>query len=327
MKKNCLLIIPYFGSLPNYFQLFLNSCAFNRSMDFLLFTNDRREFDYPDNVSVKYCAFDSIREIARKKIDENINLDTPKKLCDFKPTYGYLFEEYLNDYKYWGHCDIDLILGDLDHFIVPIIKESYYDKIFNLGHLTLYRNRTDINRLFMQEIQDNIKESIFFKKESCKFDEENHPRSIVKYAIKNNLKIYTNQLEADIATKSNQLILDQYDFSYDTHRYVKQRNLFIYDRGKIKRFYVDKNEIKVDEYAYIHLQKRKMDMDVALIKNAEQYVIAANRFYIPIIPDLDLSNISIKDFEKIKVFFFNIHYFSLRWRNLVAKVKYFLRLA
>lgn len=321
--KNCLLIIPYFGFFPNYFQLFLNSCGFNKNIDFLIFTDDRRTFNYPNNVYVKYCEFDNIRELVRKKIDPEVTLDNVMKLCDFRPAYGYLFQDYVNGYKYWGHCDIDLIFGDLDAFITPMINESYYDKIFNLGHLTLYRNRDDINNLFMEEIKENIKNSVFFKSSLCKFDEENHPGSIVKYAVKNKLNIYTKQLEADIATKSNRLILDEYDFFSNTHRYLRQRNLFLYDKGQIKRFYLCGNKVEMQEYAYIHLQKRKMDVDFNPINGVRSYVIAANKFYIP---SLSLNDINRYKFENIKTLFINPHYLSLRWKNLKIKLRKILKL-
>ena len=42
-----------------------------------------------------------------------VTLDRPYKLCDFKPAYGFIFGEYLKEYDYWGHCDIDIVWGDL----------------------------------------------------------------------------------------------------------------------------------------------------------------------------------------------------------------------
>lgn len=36
MKKQCVLILPYFGKFNNYFPLFLRSCAANPSYDFLI---------------------------------------------------------------------------------------------------------------------------------------------------------------------------------------------------------------------------------------------------------------------------------------------------
>ena len=62
MDKKICLIILYFGKLPNYFDLWLNSCKYNSSIDFLIFTDDRTEYDYPKNVRVIYTSFEKIKE-------------------------------------------------------------------------------------------------------------------------------------------------------------------------------------------------------------------------------------------------------------------------
>lgn len=49
MYKIC-LIIPYFGEFKNYFQLFLNSCANNPTINWLIFTDSDQAYFYPDNV-------------------------------------------------------------------------------------------------------------------------------------------------------------------------------------------------------------------------------------------------------------------------------------
>ena len=50
MTSSILLIIPYFGKFKNYFQLFLESCRVNSSINWLILTDDVRKFDYPKNV-------------------------------------------------------------------------------------------------------------------------------------------------------------------------------------------------------------------------------------------------------------------------------------
>lgn len=52
MKKQCVLILPYFGKFNNYFPLFLRSCAANPSYDFLIFTDSMESYQYPSNVHV-----------------------------------------------------------------------------------------------------------------------------------------------------------------------------------------------------------------------------------------------------------------------------------
>ena len=56
-------IVPYFGTFPQYFQLFLKSCELNPNYDWLLFTDDERLFNYPSNVHVNLISFNSLLRI------------------------------------------------------------------------------------------------------------------------------------------------------------------------------------------------------------------------------------------------------------------------
>ena len=81
--------------------MFLNSCGQNSEFDWLIFTDDRRDFVYPDNVRVHYCEFRDIQELFQSKFDFPIRLNDPRKLCDYKPAYGYVFQEYISQYDFW----------------------------------------------------------------------------------------------------------------------------------------------------------------------------------------------------------------------------------
>lgn len=319
----CLLIIPYFGKFPNYFQLFLNSCKNLEYFDFLIFTDDKRDFIYPKNVKREICDFKLVKNLASEKIDHRIILDRPQKLCDFKPTYGLLFEDYLVGYNYWGHCDIDMLFGNLDKLVYPILAEGNFDKIFNLGHLTIYKNTKKNNRIFMNEIKEKGSESALFSRELCKFDEENHHNAVINYFKQENLNIYSTQLEADIVTKASRLLIDEYDFENNRHKPIKGRNLFIFDNGNVIGFHKVNGNVIKKEYAYIHLQKRKMDiyLDDLFIT---RYIIAANRFYTT--NELDIEHMSLAKFNSIKTYFFNMHYLKLRTKNLIFKFKKYTKI-
>lgn len=56
------LILPYFGKLPNFFRIWLDSCRANLTVDWLLFTDDESKFDFPPNVRVTRMPFDALRE-------------------------------------------------------------------------------------------------------------------------------------------------------------------------------------------------------------------------------------------------------------------------
>lgn len=111
--RKAAFIIPFFGKFNNFFQLFLNSCGKNKDYDWIIFTDDKTNYQYPSNLIVNYTTFEKIKSLFQTKFKSKISLDRPYKLCDFRPMYGYLFQEYLKDYKFWGHCDTDMLFGDI----------------------------------------------------------------------------------------------------------------------------------------------------------------------------------------------------------------------
>ena len=125
-------IVPYFGKFPNYFQLVLNSMEFNKEFKWLIFTDNNENYNFPENVKIIKITFEEIKKQIQKNFDFKISLEKPYKFCDFKPTFGYIFQEYLKEYTHWGHCDIDVIFGDLSKFITKDILKKY-EKIFMFG--------------------------------------------------------------------------------------------------------------------------------------------------------------------------------------------------
>ena len=118
------LIIPYFGKLPNYFEIFLKTVEFNKDINFLIYTDDRTNYKYPSNVEVVYTTFQKFREIVQKNFDFEIALSSPYKLCDYKPAYGDILKDKIKKYDYWGHCDIDLAFGNKRKFITDDILKK-----------------------------------------------------------------------------------------------------------------------------------------------------------------------------------------------------------
>ena len=47
-------VVPFFGKFPKGFQFWLLSCKCNPSIDWLIFTDDKTPYDYPENVKVTY---------------------------------------------------------------------------------------------------------------------------------------------------------------------------------------------------------------------------------------------------------------------------------
>ena len=145
--KRIAFIIPYFGKFNSYFELFLKSCEYNSTVDFLLFTDNKEKYNYPANVKVHYTTLQKLKNEFQNKIDFLISLDRPYKLCDYKPLYGHLFADYLTGYDFWGFCDTDLIFGNIRKFYTDEMLDRY-DKIGIFGHASIIRNNNDINQIF-----------------------------------------------------------------------------------------------------------------------------------------------------------------------------------
>ena len=307
-------IIPYFGKFNNYFQLYLNSCEKNADFcDWLIFTDDHTEYRYPLNVKVHYTTFDETKELFQSKFDFKIALDRPYKLCDFKVAYGYIYSDYLKDYDFWGECDTDLIWGRFSDFHFD--KLSKYDKIFNLAHCTIYRNTNDVSTAFMLPLQGRLRyKEVFSNTENCSFDEEYH-KSINNIFLENGLSVYENCYAANTYTKTSDFKLTR--LSKDTHQYKvekKSRNFFVWDNGVLTRYRLKGDEIKTKEYLYIHFQSRPMQKKVA--DDCMRYKIIPNAF-----EPLEVEEINEDTIKKVKMKNFNLHYFRLRSKNLMIKIK------
>lgn len=145
------IIIPYFGKLHPLFEIYFLGIQKNEKFDFLLITDQVLEYKSLPNLEIVILTFTEFVEKTNSKID--VQPKSPYKLCDFKPFYGIIFEDYLKGYDYWGYSDIDMILGDLDP-IYYIASKNSYDKILDLGHLSFYKNIDTVN--FFYKIKRNI---------------------------------------------------------------------------------------------------------------------------------------------------------------------------
>lgn len=296
-------IIPYFGKFNNFFQLFLNSCGRNPEYTWLIFTDDKSEFVYPDNVIVYYRTFNEICNLIKQKVDKNAIITRPYKLCDYRACYGLIFEEYLGAYDFWGYCDVDMIFGRITHFIKPEMFE-HYDKLFFLGHCTLVRNSDEINRIFIGE-PEFVK--TYTDEENHSFDEE-FKGSINNIFQRKGKRILLTEYEANIYVKSNYFHITRYDFAQKKYVNIKLPNLFfIWDGEKLTGIWKEGRVYKEEEYMYVHFQSRRMKNFVTV---EERYKIIPNTF-----EDIETGN-----YDKIKKRHFNLNYLKVRSRNLLIKI-------
>lgn len=258
--KVCIMGI-YIGKLPDYFSVWLKSCEKNSTIDFVVISDQKIE-NHPKNVKIINMTLNQLKEKISKVVGFEVALQTPFKLCDYKPAYGYVFHALFDGYDYWGHCDFDLIFGDLRSFFSKY-KMDKYDKFLPLGHLSLYRNTKENNMRFMEDIPgfSNYKK-IFTDDRNFLFDE----LGIIKIYNKTSSKFFDKIIFADIKPNIKRYTmctnLKYYPNIYEefNKRYKKvnfNKQVFIWDDNKIYQYYIDCNRVQKREYIYIHIQKRK----------------------------------------------------------------------
>jgi hypothetical protein len=148
------LVVCYFGAPPAWINHYLLSCAYNPSIDFLLFTDQDNFPATPRNVRLERLDAAAFNALATRKLGFPVSLSRPYKLCDFKPTYGHLFEDRLAGWDYWGYADVDVIYGDVRRFL-SLAKFDRFDifsarKEFLAGHFSLFRNSSRMRVLYQQ---------------------------------------------------------------------------------------------------------------------------------------------------------------------------------
>ncbi len=147
-------VICYFGKLPVWFDAFMLSCQKNKAINWLIFTDASPPKLYPDNITFQYLNLDKFNTLAKAATAKNVAIKMPYKLCDFKPLYGDLFKSYLKAYTYWGHCDLDLVWGDITSFFQSI-DYLRYDIVSTRknaisGHCTIYKNNQNLCELYKE---------------------------------------------------------------------------------------------------------------------------------------------------------------------------------
>lgn len=149
-----LVIIPYFGEFGPWFPLYLHTLGRQRTLDLLLLT-DSPALQLPPNAQRVDMNLADVRELAASKLGTAVGLSHVRKLCDLKPTWGLIFEDYTQGYDYWAFGDEDVFYGDLDRLLAPRLDSGadvvVASQTATVGHLTLVRNATRTNELVMSD--------------------------------------------------------------------------------------------------------------------------------------------------------------------------------
>ena len=145
--ESIVIIFPYFGTLPVQYNMWRASALRNPTVDFMFFTD--ADIVPAENIIVHHMIFDEFRNIVQKAFDFPIVLDRPYKLCEYKQAYGYILQDYIKDYDFWGFGDLDLVYGNIRTFLTETVLRHKF--LLGWGHLTILRNDEDAVTYFMKE--------------------------------------------------------------------------------------------------------------------------------------------------------------------------------
>lgn len=153
VSKRAALLIPFFGKVPVYFRLWAESCRHVPEIDFWILTDIARWPAAPANVKFHQVSLSQFESLAAERLGLSLRLSDPYKLCDFKPTLGFLFEQLVEPYDYWGYGDIDQVFSPSLRTALQEMVEGDYD-VFNThaaimhAPFVLLKNTPPLRELF-----------------------------------------------------------------------------------------------------------------------------------------------------------------------------------
>lgn len=261
LSRKIAFLVPYYGKWPVWFPAFLASCKTNPTINWFFFTDISLPEGYPNNVEFHHLSLQDIQKMASVQVGFEVALTHPYKLCDLKPAYGDIFKKYITSYDFWGFCDIDIVWGNIRHFINEADLERF-DVITAMeekvaGHFTLIRNSPQFIGLYQQT--SNFK-TIFMDPVYRWFDE---------HEFSNFLKELYNLRKLRIGWQNKFLskgIVSPSHLDYLVDRYL-------YEDGRL--FELDANLNKVKEYLYLHFISWKRTLRACKVdENASSFFVS-----------------------------------------------------
>lgn len=171
--RKAVFLLPYFGPLLHWTELFLLTAGRNPDFRFVIYTDQPFDhFERYENIDWRPSKLEDMRARAVQATGLKIpQIKGGYKLCDFRPAFGEMFPDEIKE-PFWGHIDLDMIWGRLDRFYPPKVFAKYDvisgDHKSLCGPFTLFRNSPKINRLYTEAPEF---EETFLDPEHRTFDE------------------------------------------------------------------------------------------------------------------------------------------------------------
>jgi len=251
MKKIVILVV-YFGEWPKWFRIFLETCRHNERIEWMFFTDCKVPKSTPDNAKFEKMTLKEFEDLASSKTGIGANIERPYKVCDFRPAFAKIFEDYIVDYDFWGWGDIDVLYGNLNHIFDPRNLKKYdiisVRRRRTAGAMTVFKNTEDMKMLFKKSPDYK---RVFGSSVGYAFDESGKFKDRSVFSITDVINKYRKEMNIrhlfwDYAKNSSKLGNGSIDIYWENGRMydVKQGGeVFLYhflDRKKDPSFTVQR---------------------------------------------------------------------------------------
>lgn len=291
--KKIAIIVTWFGKLPSYFPAWLKSAESNNTIDFLIFCDQDISSDKDNIITYKTTLQDEVLRY-EKILNRKISISNAYKFCDCRLFFGLFYEQFIKDYDFWGYCDIDLVFGDIRNFVTDEIL-STYDRIYEYGHLCLYRNNYKMNHIYDLNGGIYTLDEIFEGRAKTTPEEHFGVNRICKL---NNIRWYRKEDYIDLRVS----LTKRLEVSNKKKNTLHQ--IYIWRHGKAYCFHCENGNLYTDEVVYIHWQKKKPIIeDEKLFNDIYEFVITTDKFIVDLPKHftekwMDRVNPPMKEYEK-----------------------------
>ncbi len=266
MKYRIGIIVTWFGDLPDYFPAWLKSAENNKTIDFFFFSDQDIVSD-AENIYKYKMTLEECVEYFKHKIQRPIEISSSYKFCDCRALFGVLFEDYLKGYDFWGYCDVDLMFGNIRHFLTDEVL-TQYDRIYQYGHLSIFRNDDKTKHLYELPGARYSLDEVLTGRTKTTFEEHLGLNRISRI---NNIRWYVNVDFADFAIRHT----NRLDAKHGLKNYDKQ--FFAWINGEAYQIYESNGKVKKHSLVYMHWQKRKPVIDESFYNSTGAYVVTSSR--------------------------------------------------
>ncbi|KAL1504532.1 hypothetical protein AB1Y20_010934 [Prymnesium parvum] len=111
------VFIVFFGDLPPWLPLTLQSMAMNANVSFIVITDATAPALLPPNVHFEKISFEAMQVRLRELTGGGVNYSFHYKANDIKPVAAELYPHLAAAHEWWAWADLDVVFGDLLKFV------------------------------------------------------------------------------------------------------------------------------------------------------------------------------------------------------------------